>query len=431
MIEEITKSFPTPPDWWAQCVRDSELIESTIFPYFGGKSKVVDLVWERFGNVVNYVEPYFGSGIMLRSRPHEPTIETVNDISAHLANVWRAIKWHPEATAEWSDWPVNEVDLHARHAYLVKHEPELREKLNDPDFCDPKLAGWWIWGICAWIGSGWCVEYGATKKGRAQQMPMLAGGGADGTQIANYGRCINSKSMRGLSKQLPDIGSRKPSRLPMLGAGSGGEDDHACAHHGRGVHSTGLSQQMPHLGGGNNNHGQGVHNSTNRTRLYDVFAAISRRFRNVRITCGDAMRVLSDSITWRHGITGVFLDPPYPGDAGSTAGIYTNAKSERETFDDAFRYCVENGSNKSLRIALCYYDGTEVPIAYSIQHRTPSHSADVSHELRSLGWEIVEWKAGSGYGGQTDKAGKKNENRHRERIAFSPHCLRSAQGSLF
>ena len=31
------------------------------FPWFGGKSKVAGLVWERFGDVANYVEPFAGS----------------------------------------------------------------------------------------------------------------------------------------------------------------------------------------------------------------------------------------------------------------------------------------------------------------------------------------------------------------------------------
>ena len=31
------------------------------FPWFGGKSKVAEIVWERFGDVQNYVEPFFGS----------------------------------------------------------------------------------------------------------------------------------------------------------------------------------------------------------------------------------------------------------------------------------------------------------------------------------------------------------------------------------
>lgn len=27
---------------------------------------------------------------------------------------------------------------------------------TDPEFFDAKIAGWWVWGCCQWIGAGWC-----------------------------------------------------------------------------------------------------------------------------------------------------------------------------------------------------------------------------------------------------------------------------------
>jgi hypothetical protein len=30
----------------------------------------------------------------------------------------------------------------------------------DPDYFDAKIAGWWCWGACAWIGTGWCSGEG-------------------------------------------------------------------------------------------------------------------------------------------------------------------------------------------------------------------------------------------------------------------------------
>jgi hypothetical protein len=52
---------------------------------------------------------------------------------------------------------VNEADLHARHRWLVDAAPALLEKLiADPEYFDAKIAGWWVWGICTWIGNGWC-----------------------------------------------------------------------------------------------------------------------------------------------------------------------------------------------------------------------------------------------------------------------------------
>jgi hypothetical protein len=91
--------------------------------YFGGKSKVAPLVWARLGDVDNYVEPFFGSGAVLLTRPHPPRIETVNDLDCYVANFWRATQHDPEAVAEYADWPVNEIDLHARHRWLVGIDP--------------------------------------------------------------------------------------------------------------------------------------------------------------------------------------------------------------------------------------------------------------------------------------------------------------------
>ena len=104
------------------------------FPYFGGKSKIADMVWERLGAVPNYVEPFFGSGAVLLRRPHKPHIETVNDKDGLVSNFWRAVQKDPEQTAYHADWPVNECDLHARHAWLVGQKGSLQEKLEQMSY---------------------------------------------------------------------------------------------------------------------------------------------------------------------------------------------------------------------------------------------------------------------------------------------------------
>lgn len=390
-----------PPDWWALVADDLK----APFPWFGGKSKVAHLVWDRFGEVKNYCEPFYATGAVLLGRPHEPVIETVNDYDGYVVNFWRAIQAPPaysggpsgaDLTAQHADWPVSEMDLHARHKWLVERKDKLRARLlEDPTFYDARIAGWWVWGLCAWIGSGWCVGYGIRKDATPkEQLPHLSGSGSPG-----HGQGINGKGMR-LSKQLPDLG--------------GGFGD------GRGVHNKAMRSdgQLPAIGTGGGyglEQGKGVHNAANRSRLSEVFRALAKRLRYVRITCGDFERILSPAVTWRHGTTGVFLDPPYPGDAGSTGGIYSTEAHERETFDRTSRYCIENGGNKDLRIALCYYEGTKVA------------GVDVSEHLRAVGWDVVPWKAGGGYGGQSGT----NQNASRERIAFSPHCLKARQRSLF
>ena len=127
------------------------------FPWFGGKSRVADKVWARFGDVPNYVEPFAGSLAVLLERPHQPHIETVNDIDGFIANFYRALIGDHDGVAKWCDYPVTEVDLYARHKWLVARRGSLTKKLRtDPDYYDAKIAGWWVWGICMWVGSGWC-----------------------------------------------------------------------------------------------------------------------------------------------------------------------------------------------------------------------------------------------------------------------------------
>jgi site-specific DNA-adenine methylase len=73
------------------------------FPWFGGKSRVARQVWERFGDVPNYVEPFFGSGAVLLNRPGSPVNETVNDKECYLALFWRAVKMAPAEVARHAD----------------------------------------------------------------------------------------------------------------------------------------------------------------------------------------------------------------------------------------------------------------------------------------------------------------------------------------
>ena len=122
---------------------------------------VASAVWQRLGDVPNYVEPFFGSGAVLlaRSDRHQwwDRVETVNDIDGMVSNFWRAVSADPDAVASWADWPINENDLTARHAWLVSRKESLQEKLEgNPDYYDAKIAGWWVWGIGLWIGSEWC-----------------------------------------------------------------------------------------------------------------------------------------------------------------------------------------------------------------------------------------------------------------------------------
>ena len=375
------------------------------FPYFGGKSRAAPLVWERFGTVINYVEPFFGSGAVLLSCPEDrrPRVETVNDLSCFLANFWRATKADPDAVASAADYPVIETDLHARHRWLLSQAADLRLRLDaDPDYFDARIAGWWVWGASAWIGSGWCEE---GKEVRIQA-PDLGGSSARGEVYANHGKGVNAAGMRAPSVRLPDLAG---------GTQWGTSEPNARA--GRGVHSQGArgpSQQLPRLDGnggteargdGKPGGGAGVHAFGYRTRLFDIFQALSARLRHVRVACGDFERILTDAVTHRHGLTAVFLDPPYEG----FEGVYGAAES---VAGRARAWALQAGERADMRIALCGYEG---------EHAMPAT------------WECVHWKAKGGYSNAAK--GGNNGNARRERIWFSPACLRpgvnAGQISLF
>jgi site-specific DNA-adenine methylase len=322
------------------------------FPWFGGKSRVAGIVWDRFGDVKNYVEPFFGSGAVLLLRPTPfAGVETVNDADGMVSNFWRAVRSDPDAVAHHADWPVNENDLHARHAWLVGQKETLQGKLEGaPEYFDAKVAGWWCWGVCCWIGSGFCSGKGPWSV-------------VDG-QLVHLGN-----AGQGVNRQLVRLGN----------AGQG------------------VNRQLVHLGSKWSG-GQGVVNPN--ANLAEWFAALSARLARVRVCCGDWTRVMGPTVTERQGIAGIFLDPPYADTAKRCDTLYS---TDSTTVAHAVReWAIEHGGNEKLRIALCGYEG---------EHDMPDS------------WECVAWKAHGGYGSQGNGAGR--ENKHRERIWFSPACLRA------
>jgi hypothetical protein len=145
-------------------------------PWFGGKATIAHEVWARLGSPSHYIEPFAGMlGVLLGRPGFDPArrrwTETVNDADGLLCNFWRSASLHPDATAEAADWPVNELDLHARHAHLIARREAITERLrSDPRWCDPEMAGWWVWGAGAWIGDGWGSR-------AARTMPMIGHSG--------------------------------------------------------------------------------------------------------------------------------------------------------------------------------------------------------------------------------------------------------------
>ncbi len=311
-------------------------------PYFGSKAEAADRIWEHLGNPNNFVDAFTGSASVLFARPDPPTIETINDAWAFVPNFLRAIRDDPEAVARWADHPVSEVDLQARHRWLLATASAafVERCREDEGYFDPKIAGYWVWGSALWIGSGWCIP---GSEGKGSKLPHLTGAGpSEANRSPHYGRGI-------FRKQLAGVG------VELVGA-------------------------------------------TRRARLVAYFRLLAERLELVRITCGDWRRVLTPAVTFSHGTTGIFLDPPYGREAKCTRGLFADESVDLSA--EARGWALTNGDNPDMRIILAGYEG--------------------EHEmLASYGWRPVSWKGRGGYSNQDSE----NENAGRERLWISPYCL--------
>ena len=403
------------------------------FPAFGGKSRIASMVWARLGAVRNYVEPFCFSAAMLLKRPGGAgAIETVNDANAFVANFWRAVRADPDAVAHHADWPVVEDDLHARHRWLVRSH-EAGEKLTkvreDPDFFDAKIAGWWCWGSCMWIGSGWCDEshrnsggeqrcdqgQGVTKlEGPSEQVVPLSMGAGQGVIVGPE-----------VCGKRPRAHSGPSSYMPGVLNGTGMVEGRGTAlQNRRHVHAMESDAHRPQLADAYSR-GRGVNGNDSagtcerrREWITGWMRGLADRLRPVRVCCGHWARVCdSDSTLTRLGTTGVFLDPPYritlgDGTANRAAHIYANDRSQdvNALCDEVQAWCLKWGADTRIRIALCGLEG-EYP------------ELDALCGAGAGGWERVAWKSRGGYGNRSE-SGKANAAR--ERVWFSPGCVQAA-----
>lgn len=333
------------------------------FPWFGGKSRVADIVWSRLGtDCARYVEPFFGSGAVLLARPLNqnglPTgDELINDLDGLLANFWRALRADPEQVAYWAADPMSEIDLSARHGWLVNRKARLRWLLEDPDYFDPKAAGWWLWGIGQWIAGGWCSGEG----------PWVH----DGVQFHHIETMPKARVKSDAAATSADV---------------------PCW--------PGISRRMPGVATKSGIHGEGVA----AAGLLQTLERLAARLKPVMILSGDWKRVTTPATMYASGgPIGVFLDPPYAM-AERAGGLYG---TETDCSAEVRAWTIEAGRDPRMRICLAGYEG---------EHELPDD------------WECVAWKTQGGYGNQSDGRGKANAGR--ERLWFSPGCLRPSERLL-
>jgi hypothetical protein len=379
----------------AENLQTSEPLKSP-YPYFGGKRLVAPIVWQVFGNPQNYCEPFFGSGAVLLSRSDwEGKIETINELNPYVANFWRAIRFDPEQTAYHADWPVNEADLHARHLWLINQGDFRESMLTDPDYFDPKIAGWWCWGLSQWIGHGWCSFEHMTVDGKPWKRGLALSSGGQGINTVSNRLPYLHRANKKLNPDPDNQPTRKLPKFPPGGVHRQGLADLPASQpsrqaprlssDGQGINK--VTRKLPFVG----NAGRGVASPSRRDALYQYFEDLANRLRNVRVTCGDFERVLGPSVTEIGSTNAVFLDPPYL----TNEEIYGMAKGSPAL--RALEWCKANWNNPNLKIALCGYEG---------EFEIPSD------------WRVIAWKGAKGYADA-----EKNKNRERERIWLSPACM--------
>jgi len=220
------------------------------FPFFGGKYRVADVIWRRFGDVGSYLEPFCGSCAVLLARPddHAREYEAVNDADGFIVNFWRAVQRDPEQTAHYAYNPPFECDYHARHAWVNNQRTELVERIEgDPDYYDVKIAGWWVWCQGMRVTS-FCNRDGAwhVVDGKLVKIPK------------------SGERCNGIDRSLP-LFARRPIGIANKSLGE----------------------------------------------IIDWFHRLADRLKQVCVACGDWTRILGKSFTVLHGTVGVFLDPPY------------------------------------------------------------------------------------------------------------------------
>jgi DNA adenine methylase len=168
---------------------------AALFPYWGGKAQVAPLIWQRLGKVRHYVEPFAGSLAVLLARPHPPKVETVNDADGLLINVWRSLAQDPRAVAQYAEAPVASIELWAKNDFLCRERGALTAKLTaDHRYCDPELAGLWMYCVSTWLGSGVGVK----------------AGGRGPVHVQHTGHGLHALSRRG---QLPRLCTELQLRL--------------------------------------------------------------------------------------------------------------------------------------------------------------------------------------------------------------------------
>lgn len=345
------------------------------FPWYGAKRRWAESVWERFGNDLGaYVEPFAGSLAVLLHRPTPVPREVVCDTDGALCNFWRAIRAAPDEVAYWCDYPTIHQDLTARHRWLIQWAKEHAEQLSeDPEYYDARAAGWWVWGISLWIGTGWCLPTSANNTAKPRTKDT---GGGQGVARRPYGT------------------------MPVVQTWPGA----------RGVSAQGnVREQMPRTGdqySGSHVTAQRVSTKT-RPDLIEWFGLIAARLKGTIVLnrgweSAVTPTVLMQTASGPKPPVGILMDPPYLTDERSKHLYSSDILGEsNRVARESYEWAIAHG--RCYRIAYCCHAGDfEVPDGWTFETQT--------------------------FGGI--KNAERFANR-RDMIMFSPACIPGRQARLW
>ena len=306
------------------------------FPYFGGKQRWADRIWQAFGDTPDtapsiYLEPFAGSLAVLFRNPNGPAKrEVICDREPHIANFWRSIQCDPDAVARWADYPTIHHDLTARDVWLGKWAVDNSDLVReDADFYDAKAAGWWAWSMSNRI---------AGMPGETiNRIPLVKN---------------NSVGGQGVTMQRDGIPAVTPTDFA----------------NGRGA-KAGMRDSIPSVcykGFVNRETQKPEHRGMDATpldgsRLQPWMRALCERLKGVIVLCRDWQSGLTKPMTMeaymhKH-ICAVFLDPPYLTVDRSTIYASDHAGDSDAAAIGAYEWAVERGNQERYRIAYACHEG--------------------------------------------------------------------------
>jgi hypothetical protein len=279
------------------------------YTWFGGKRAIAGAVRAAFSHCTGYAEPFLGgAGVLIYGRFYTKRFAIAGDLNGFVTNVWRAIQQAPDDVARYAfDW-CSQVDYWSRQLYIMRaYKGLLTRLIADPEYCDPKIAGWWLYaralsiGARAASGTGpWWVDEARRIRADASRAGVIE-----------------------LTKQILETGD-----APVGG----------------------VSFQVPNVRADN-----AVLSCNSVDELRQRLSWFSEVLKRVRFICSDWRAFQGDGVlNLAEDVTGVFLDPPYHQEANKDAyGLRTEVAVE------AARWAVSRGDDPRLAIIYCAYDGFE------------------------------------------------------------------------